>query len=645
MLPHPQRQRDRASVDQPGVERADHAADVDHGVVLDPPDELGRADHGAAHRVAVPVDVLRQRVHDEVDAEFERAQRAAAWRTWCPRTRARPPRARSAATASKSVMRVVGFAGVSVCSSFVFGRSAALTASRSLVSTNVTSMPYRSGSNSVNKPEDRLVAHVRDDDVVAGAQEREEHGVQRGDAAGQRHGRFPVLEHGELLLQRELVHPAVARVQRDFRAGPADLARIIGQRIRVREHERGAHGPGAGVDRVAGVHRLGQQAEVVRVVFVWARAHASKTRAGRAAPRSGYGQCYGAASYFSSVVGRLGCGGIRLGRLVLGGGRGVHRHVDVLGAAGAGALGRRGERGQVDGVALGVDHGRLAEHRRERLAARDLADHAGDLAVLVEHLDELARLHVVLGRALHEVLGELVLADLDLFLLDDRVEQDLAAERLLAGDSVTSARCTSSSRRFSFSRWRCTSSSTSCGGTGISTDSSSLSTSWSRAWAPCPNTLDRAICSRMSRLQLVDGVELAGDLGEVVVGVGKLALLDGEHLDGDLGRLALVVAAEQLRFERRRLAGAERVERLVDALDELAGADLVGDRRWRVSTSPSSMVATRSSWTKSPVFAGRSTVIRVPKRLQQALQLVVDVVIRHLDGVDGRAAVRRGLGG
>ena len=43
------------------------------------------------------------------------------------------------------------------------------------------------------------------------------------------------------------------------------------------------------------------------------------------------------------------------------------------------------------------------------------------------------RLHAVLGGRLHEVLGELVLADLDLSALGDRVEEDLGAEGLLAG--------------------------------------------------------------------------------------------------------------------------------------------------------------------------------------------------------------------
>ncbi len=79
------------------------------------------------------------------------------------------------------------------------------------------------------------------------------------------------------------------------------------------------------------------------------------------------------------------------------------------------------------------------------------------------------------------------------------------------------------------------------------------------------------------RLELVDGVERAGDLSEVVVGVGKLALLDREQRDGDQSGLALLVTAKQLRLEGGALTGGEGVEGLVDALDELAGTDLVAD--------------------------------------------------------------------
>src|SRR5690606_23818404 len=81
------------------------------------------------------------------------------------------------------------------------------------------------------------------------------------------------------------------------------------------------------------------------------------------------------------------------------------------------AVGHGSELADIHRLALAVDDLGLAEHDGERLRTGDLADHAGNLAVLVEHLDELAGLHAVLRGGLDEVLGELVLADLDLFLL------------------------------------------------------------------------------------------------------------------------------------------------------------------------------------------------------------------------------------
>ena len=76
--------------------------------------------------------------------------------------------------------------------------------------------------------------------------------------------------------------------------------------------------------------------------------------------------------------------------------------------------------------------------------------------------------------------------------------------------------------------------------------------------------------------QLVDGVELGGHLGELVVGVGQLADLDGLDGDGDLGVLALVVAGDQLGAELLGLALGQAGDGLVQAVDQVAGADLVG---------------------------------------------------------------------
>ena len=116
----------------------------------------------------------------------------------------------------------------------------------------------------------------------------------------------------------------------------------------------------------------------------------------------------------------------------------------------------------------------------------------------------------------------------------------------------------------------------SCGGTGISTCASSVSIELvarggALREAPTAAPTRSLRLSRSSAMR----VELAGDLREVVVGLGQLALLDGGDDDGDLGLFAGVVAADERRAERGVLAGGERVDRLVDALEQLAGADLV----------------------------------------------------------------------
>src|SRR5690606_36394808 len=56
-------------------------------------------------------------------------------------------------------------------------------------------------------------------------------------------------------------------------------------------------------------------------------------------------------------------------------------------------------------------------------------------------------------------------------------------------------------------------------------------------------------------LELADGVELARELRELVVGLGQLTLLDGVDLDGDDGFLTGVLAGDQRGGELLRLAG------------------------------------------------------------------------------------------
>ncbi len=133
--------------------------------------------------------------------------------------------------------------------------------------------------------------------------------------------------------------------------------------------------------------------------------------------------------------------------------------------------------------------------------------------------------------------------------------------------------------------------------------------------------------------ELADRVELAGDLGEVVVGLRKLALLDGGDGDGDLGVLAFVVSAHERSLERGGLPRAQRVERLVDALDELARTDLVGDAVGRVDL----FVADDGNQVDLGEVAGLGWAVHRDERAEAAaktVELFFDVVDADLGGVD-----------
>src|SRR6185312_13439312 len=75
-------------------------------------------------------------------------------------------------------------------------------------------------------------------------------------------------------------------------------------------------------------------------------------------------------------------------------------------------------------------------------------------------------------------------------------------------------------------------------------------------------------------LQFGDGVELGGQLCEVVVCLGQFANLDGGNLDGDLCFLASVLATGQLGAEDGFLACGQAGCSLVQAFQHVAGTDL-----------------------------------------------------------------------
>ena len=206
-------------------------------------------------------------------------------------------------------------------------------------------------------------------------------------------------------------------------------------------------------------------------------------------------------------------------------------------------------------------------------------------------------------------------------------------------DSVTSARCSSSSRRPSDSRWRCTSSSMTLSATGHLDELEELVDEEVARLGALAERLVAGDLLLEARGELVERVELAGDLREVVVGLGELALLDGGDGDGDLGGLALVVAAEQLRLERGGLARGERVERLVDALEQLAGAELVGDAARGVDLG----AVDHGDEVEGHEVAGLGRAVDRDERAEaaaEALELLGDLVVADLDRVDRQLEAR-----
>ena len=134
--------------------------------------------------------------------------------------------------------------------------------------------------------------------------------------------------------------------------------------------------------------------------------------------------------------------------------------------------------------------------------------------------------------------------------------------------------------------------------------------------------------------QLVDGVELRGQLGELVVGRRQLALLDAVHRDGHLGLLAGVLAADEGGGEGGGLTGAQAADRLVEALEHGAGAHLVGGAGDRVD-----LLAVHGGLEvdgdEVVVGGGAVHADERAEALAEGLEPLLDVLVGHLDGVDG----------
>ena len=157
--------------------------------------------------------------------------------------------------------------------------------------------------------------------------------------------------------------------------------------------------------------------------------------------------------------------------------------------------------------------------------------------------------------------------------------------------------------------------------------------SLSRAALPCVKLalLHDALAEALA--QLGQGVELARDLREVVVRLGQLALLDGLDDHRDLGVFAGVVAADEGRAEVRLLARGQRVDRLVDALEQLAGADFVRHALGAVDLG----AVDRGDQVELDEVTGGRGAVDGHERAEagaQSVELLVDRSLVDLDRVD-----------
>src|SRR5450830_1267558 len=290
------------------------------------------------------------------------------------------------------------------------------------------------------------------------------------------------------------------------------------------------------------------------------------------------------------------------------------------------------ELGQVDDVAAAVLDLDLAQRDRERLRAGDLGDHRRDLPLLVDRLDERVRVNPVLARRAHEVVEQLVLVDLDLEVLRERVEQDLVAQRrrgllpdldavLGVVDATLGLQVTRHLGLDDALRDRDLR-----GGDQLLEELVTRLDGLVRG-------LDARDLLAQVRGELLEGVELARELGEVVVGRGKLALLDGRRGDRDLRLLASVLAAREGRLERRRLAGGQARHGLVEALEQVAGADAVARPAHRVD----GLAVDRGLEVEDDEVTLGGGPVDADERaeaLAQRVEALGDVLVGHLDVVD-----------
>ena len=164
-----------------------------------------------------------------------------------------------------------------------------------------------------------------------------------------------------------------------------------------------------------------------------------------------------------------------------------------------------------------------------------------------------------------------------------------------------------------------------------------VSRALSRICSACWTRFTRSHLIGEAGLELVDGVEFACQLGEFVVGLGQLAFLHRVDRDGHLRLFAGVLARDQRGGEDLGLPLLDRPT-IASSRPSISWPEPTSWDSPSVAASGTSLpstVADRSIETKSPFCAGALDTGQRAEPGAQVLQLGVDVLVGHLDRVDG----------
>src|SRR5918995_3581465 len=229
---------------------------------------------------------------------------------------------------------------------------------------------------------------------------------------------------------------------------------------------------------------------------------------------------------------------------------------------------------ELDRASGRVDDLGLLDDERERLAAGDVGHQHRQVAALDVLLGELVRVEPGLGGALDDVGGQLLLRHLQFLgpdqLVEDELRSEVSPQVLLELGAVAVVTVSVGEVLLDL-----------CGDDAFRQGNlAGVGEQSVEHLVPSIDRLLEALDPLRSLpqvgAQLVQGVELAGHLCELVVELGKLLLLD--RTDGDLAvDLVPGVGTEQSGAECCRLPGGESGDGVVDALDKLTTADLVRD--------------------------------------------------------------------